>query len=240
MTRRSVLALASFAAVAGGLATLVASVVAGADDLNGSEIARGAPAVVVGVRHRDGRSDVRGYGALDDGKVPNGDTAFELGSLTKTFTALLLARAVADGRVTEQTTLGALLASAPPGAGEGLPSTSPAASITILELATHTAGLPRLPANHAPKNGDDPYADYDAARLVSALGEVQLGERGVVEYSNFGVGALGYALTGARGGYAKVLADDVTGPLGLAHTTVFAPYAGARAATPHDARMTRA
>lgn len=94
--------------------------------------------LVVGLQIGD-RSVVYGYGALDETHliVPNARTLFEIGSITKVFTATLLATMVEDGRVSLNAPLRSLLPECP-----DLPE-----EITLLRLATHTSGLPRLPSN---------------------------------------------------------------------------------------------
>ena len=149
-------------------------------------------AAVDGVRRRacglavaltvDGTTSV----VLDEGRDPLTDhTLFEIGSVTKTMTALVLARAVAGGEVTLGTTVGEVLGAA----------AHRVAPVTLLQLATHTAGLPRLALNHRLDGDDpeDPYARFDEGRLLSALAEVAPAAE-PTEYSNFGFQILGYAL----------------------------------------------
>src|SRR5487761_2636077 len=99
----------------------------------------------------------------DDTNPPTADTFFEIGSITKGFTGLLLADQVLAGRVRPADTLAQRLAAWP---GR---TTSPAAGVTLLQLATHHSGLPRLPANMdaawLDRYGSDPYARYGTARL---------------------------------------------------------------------------
>ena len=147
------------------------------------------------------------------------DTQFEIGSVTKVFTALLLAESERLGKVSRHDSAAKYL----------LPPDDPAqaslAKITLLSLTTHTSGLPRLPANIGP-NPDanpDPYAAYDRAALVEALRthgpDAAVGR--AVSYSNFGGAVLGEALAAAWGtSYADALREHVLAPLGLKATTV--------------------
>jgi CubicO group peptidase (beta-lactamase class C family) len=147
------------------------------------------------------------------------DTQFEIGSVTKVFTALLLAESERAGKVSRND----------PAAKYLLPPTDPAqaslAKITLLSLTTHTSGLPRLPANIGP-NPDanpDPYAAYDRAALVAGLRTHGPGAvvGSAVSYSNFGVSVLGEALAAAWGtNYADALREHVLAPLGMKATTV--------------------
>jgi D-alanyl-D-alanine-carboxypeptidase/D-alanyl-D-alanine-endopeptidase len=93
--------------------------------------------LVFGVVDGD-KSEVVVFGKLDNGGVPDGDTVYEIGSLTKTFTATALARAVLAGRVTLDTPVAQLLPSFK------IPSRG-GKEITLGELATQHSGLPRLP-----------------------------------------------------------------------------------------------
>jgi CubicO group peptidase (beta-lactamase class C family) len=88
-----------------------------------------------------------------NGKPPDANTVFEIGSISKVFTSLLLAEMVLDKQVALDTPVASLL---PPGAK--LPASKRA--ITLLDLSTHMSGLPRMPDNHHSADADNPYADY--------------------------------------------------------------------------------
>lgn len=84
--------------------------------------------------------------------------------------------------------------------------------ITLIDLATHTSDLPRLPLNLAPRDPSDPYADYDTTALYAFLGAYMLREAPgkTYEYSNLGVGLLGHLLTLAtKKTYAELVAQHV-------------------------------
>ncbi|GAA2138359.1 hypothetical protein GCM10009760_19640 [Kitasatospora kazusensis] len=162
----------------------------------------------------------RGY--LDrSGKRPvRADTRFELGSVTKTFTALLLAEMVARGEVRYDDPIDRYL---PAGAVPGYPHDRP---ITLLHLATHTSGLPRLPVGLVPTSVPrwftNPYATFSAAHLLRALPRTPV--RGMpgaqVRYSSLGCGLLGLVLENAAGlRYEELLASRVCDPLGLVDTS---------------------
>ena len=147
------------------------------------------------------------------------DTQFELGSVTKVFTALLLTESERLGKVIRNDAAAKyLLAPADP-------DQATLAKITLLSLATHTSGLPRLSSNIGPDPdaSPDPYAGFDRPLLVEALRQGGAGapaDRGVA-YSNFGVAVLGEALASAWGtSYAEALRSHVLEPLGLKATTV--------------------
>ena len=144
------------------------------------------------------------------------DSIFEIGSITKTFTGLILARMVEQGEVRFDQPVRQLL---PPGT-----VAQPAGpEITLLDLATQHSGLPRMPANFKPASMTNPYVDYRAANLYDYLAK-----RGVARpanagflYSNLGFGLLGQALANRAGrSYPDLVAREVTGPLGMSDTVV--------------------
>jgi serine-type D-Ala-D-Ala carboxypeptidase/endopeptidase len=180
-----------------------------------------ASAAVVVATVRDGRPEVSCAGRTEfDGGVPvDGDTVFEIGSLTKTFTALLFAELAHRGTVHQHEPIDAFLpAQCRPRGPGGEP-------ITLLHLATHTSGLPRLPPGLVrralPVWLSNPYAHFSDADLLHGLARTKVrvrpGHR--VRYSNFGVALLGRLLAERSGrGYPELLADDVCAPLGLTAT----------------------
>ena len=160
--------------------------------------------------------------AADDPRAITPDTQFEIGSVTKVFTALLLAESERLGKVSRND----------PAAKFLLPANDPAqaslAKITLLALTTHSSGLARLPANIGlnPDGNPDPYAGYDRAKLIAAL--KQHGPTAPVglsmAYSNFGVAVLGQALGAAWStSYAAALNTHVLAPLGMTRTTLSLP-----------------
>ena len=171
---------------------------------------------------RDGRTALHVRGTTDrSGERPvDGRTRFEVGSLTKTFTALLLADAVARGEVGLDDPIARYL---PPHAVPVHPGGMP---ITLLHLATHTSGLPRLPggflATAVPGWFSNPYAAYPPGRLLDSLGATRVRTRpgSRVHYSNLGVGLLGQVLAEAAGTpYPTLLTRRVLRPLGLERST---------------------
>lgn len=160
------------------------------------------------------------------------DTEFEIGSVTKTFTALVLADAVVRGRATLDDPVTNYVDA------KGLVRDGKA--VTLGQLATHSSGLPRLPRNLAPADPADPYADYDAAKLLAFVaGDVLQRRPGTeYEYSNLGAGLLGYALTARDGGYEKVLRERVLAPMRMSDTAVtLSPSQRSRFASGHDIQL---
>jgi len=176
--------------------------------------------LVIGVL-RDGVTSVRGRSA--DGAVLDGRSMFEIGSITKTFTSLLLADGVVRGEWTLATPVRDLLP-----AGASVPS-SAGVEITLEHLATHTSGLPNAPlpivaGSVEMLRGRDPYARLTADGLLRAVGRARLRRTpgtGSIHYSNLGVGVLGLALAHTTGrSYADLVEERVCRPLGLLDTTV--------------------
>ncbi|MEO8563634.1 MAG: serine hydrolase [bacterium] len=192
--------------------------------------------IVVGVLEHGQRRFVS-YGSAGPGRAPLDEhTLFEIGSISKTFTTLLLAESVVRGEVRLDQPVAELL---PP--GTTVPSRD-GKQITLEHLATHRSGLPRLPDNLTPAVPADPYADYDAPRLYAFLASHQLrrapGES--VEYSNLGGGLLGHALVlRARApSWAALVEQRITGPLGMRESFVEVPAAlRARVSAGHDAEL---
>ncbi len=174
--------------------------------------------IVVGVVEPGGRRVV-GYGRLatDDPGEPDGDTVFEIGSITKAFTAILLAELVAEGEFELEQPVQRLL-----GPDVTVPTRN-GAEITLLHLTTHSSGLPRLPSNLRPANAANPYADYTVAQLNEFLSSYEL-ERDIgetVEYSNLGAGLLGHALAlSQETDYDTLVSARLLEPLGMADTSI--------------------
>jgi len=144
------------------------------------------------------------------------DSLFEIGSISKTFTGLILARMVAEGKVRLDEPVRELLpaGTAKKPAGE---------EITLLDLVTHHSGLPRMPDNFHPADWDNPYADYGTEQLYAYLKShgVAKPEDATFLYSNLGVGLLGQALAERAGrSYPNLLREEITDPLGMADTVI--------------------
>jgi serine-type D-Ala-D-Ala carboxypeptidase/endopeptidase len=164
--------------------------------------------ITIGVL-RDGERRVFSFGAAKP------DSLFEIGSITKTFTGLVLAQMIEQQQVTAEQPVSTLLPKVVP-----KPSGT---EITLLDLVTHRSGLPRIPANFAPATMANPYVDYSADRLYAFLVQQGLAKPAGASpsYSNLGFGLLGQALENrAEVDYAKLLSDLVTAPLCMMDTVV--------------------
>ncbi len=192
--------------------------------------------IVVGVVEA-GERRVVGYGRLatDDPTEVDGDTIFEIGSITKVFTAILLADLAGEGALELGTPVQRLL-----GPDVTVPTRS-GAEITLLHLATHSSGLPRLPSNMRPSNAANPYADYTVAQLYEFLSSHELardvGE--TVEYSNLGAGLLGHALAlSQETDYETLVSTRLLEPLGMSDTSItLSPSQQERLAIGHSVQL---
>ncbi len=188
------------------------------------------PALVIGYVD-GGKTEVDAFGKLDDGNAPDANTVFEIGSITKTFTATLLAREAKAGKLKLDEPVASLLP------GFKIPSRNDR-QITLLDLADQHSGLPRLPTNLAPSDNANPYADYDGAKLKTFLAKYELTRDAgqSYEYSNLGVGLLGFALAArAHKGYGALLDEKIFAPLGMTSSGVaFSARMRAHLAAGHD------
>lgn len=149
--------------------------------------------------------------------APDDRTLYEIGSISKVFTSLLLADAVVRGEVTLDTPIARLLPA------DVVPPDHAGERITLRMLATHTSGLPRIPAELSALNFTNPYATYDEADLWKTLQHVKLdfepGKK--AGYSNLAAGLLGALLARNAGvTYAELLATRITRPLGMNDTVL--------------------
>jgi CubicO group peptidase (beta-lactamase class C family) len=173
--------------------------------------------LVVGISTTDGKRLFFNYGTTKLGGVkPDEHTVFEIGSITKPITALLLAMMVnaeqlqlddpAQKHLPKELVL--------PRRGKR--------EITLLELATHTSGLPRLPVNLSGTGKDpNPYGEYDRKKLAVGLLKLQIDdiESPKWAYSNFGYGLLSEVLVNKAGmSYENLLVTRIAKPLGLKNT----------------------
>jgi CubicO group peptidase (beta-lactamase class C family) len=160
---------------------------------------------------------------------------FEIGSITKAFTALLLADMAGRGEVGLDDPAARHLPD-----GVAMPERG-GRQIALVDLATHTSGLPRRPGNLAPAHWENLYAGYTAEQLYACLGACQLRtDIGAAHlYSNLGMGLLGHALALRAGvDFETLVRERITEPLGMASTAVeLSADPAARFATGHDQRL---
>ncbi|WP_167087225.1 serine hydrolase domain-containing protein [Massilia frigida] len=173
--------------------------------------------IVVGLIDPRG-SRVISYGSLSAGGAPAGvDTVYEIGSITKVFTAILLSDMVLRGDVKLDDPIGAYL---PANVKTPLFKGKP---ITLRELSAQLSGLPSTPPNLAPANPANPFADYTVPHMYAFLGSFEptraSGE--LYGYSNYGVGLLGHILSLRAGSDVETLVRQRIGkPLGMDSTAI--------------------
>lgn len=192
--------------------------------------------IVVGVVDASGRrvvshgSRIKGQAAPIDAR-----TMFEIGSMTKVFTSLLLTQAVRRGEVALDDPAAKYL---PPEVK--VPSRN-GRQITLVDLATHTSGLPSLMPGFSPTDQENPYADYTVDQLYKALSSYELTRDvgSAYAYSNTAVGLLGHILARRVGtDYASLVKARISEPLGLRNTTVtLSPEQRARLAQPYTGAL---
>lgn len=146
----------------------------------------------------------------------DGDTVFEIGSITKVFTALLLAEMTTRGEVGLDDPVAKYLPD-----NVKMPGRN-GKQITLLDLATYRSGLPRLPDGIA-NDGDNPYASYTVEQLYAFLSNhvLRFDPGRHYEYANLGFGLLGHVLAlRARTAYEDLVVSRICAPLGLADTRI--------------------
>jgi D-alanyl-D-alanine-carboxypeptidase/D-alanyl-D-alanine-endopeptidase len=169
--------------------------------------ALGAPGTVIAVACID---DAETVIQVNPGDTPAGGR-FEVGSVTKTMTATLLALLAADGSLRLDDEVGRWL---PAGANAG---------ITVRQLATHTSGLPRLAPNMSMPTVDlvNPYAEFGVEQAEEGLRQAVAAPGAPMLYSNFGYQLLGLVLERASGlPYEQLITDRLLTPLGMSRSGV--------------------
>lgn len=178
-----------------------------------------AVGLVVGILE-DGRTQVFAFGkTAAGGKTPDARTVFEIGSISKVFTASTLAvmsekkLLSLDDPVRKYLPASAGIPAPPEGATE----------ITLLDLATQTSGLPRMPNNFRTADPTNPYVDYSPVKLYEFLASQTLVKKPDAKYlySNVGMGLLGHVLELRAGKpYGDLVVDTIAKPLGMTDTQV--------------------
>jgi serine-type D-Ala-D-Ala carboxypeptidase/endopeptidase len=199
-------------------------------------VGRDSVGYVALIRHADGpRLVTYGTAGEANSRPLDGDTVFEIGSITKVFTALLLADMVGRGEVELTDPVAKYL---PP---EGRPKTFDNQEISLLDLATYTSGLPRLPTNMDSRDKANPYADYTVEQLYKFLSDYtpKYYPGSHYEYANLGFGLLGHVLSLRAGrSYEELVTSRICEPLGLNDTRItLTPAMRERLAQGHDTSL---
>jgi D-alanyl-D-alanine-carboxypeptidase/D-alanyl-D-alanine-endopeptidase len=185
---------------------------------NRIDVGKQSVGMVVGIVTPAGRRIIS-YGSLDNGDTRplNGNTVYEIGSMSKVFTSLVLMDMVQKGEVSLDDPVAKYLpaeAKVPERGGR---------KITLRDLSTQTSGLPRMPSNFHPKDPGNPYADYTEQQLWEFISGYTLprdiGEK--YEYSNLGVALLGQALARRAGtDWETLVRTRILKPLEMHDTSV--------------------
>jgi CubicO group peptidase (beta-lactamase class C family) len=174
--------------------------------------------IVVGVLDENG-SKFYNYGKMAKNSTQdvNENTIYEIGSITKVFTSLILSDMVEEGELSLDDPIDKFLpreVKIPMRNGK---------KITLKHLATHTSGLPRLPENFAPKDMSNPYVDYTVEDMYDFLSRYAL-TRDIgaqYEYSNLGVGLLGHILASKSNmTFEQLVVKRICNELVLRNTTI--------------------
>jgi D-alanyl-D-alanine-carboxypeptidase/D-alanyl-D-alanine-endopeptidase len=177
------------------------------------------PGIVFGILEPDGSTRILHEGSAGEGARPLGPrTVFEIGSINKTFTGTILADMANKGEVALDDPVQKYLPDS-----VRVPTRN-GRQITLLDLATHRSGLPRMPSNFIPARTGNPYASYDLATIYAFLNghELRRDIGAEFEYSNLGVGLLGHALGRAAGKeYRELVRERILEPLGMRSTSYF-------------------
>ncbi len=167
---------------------------------------------------KNGTSNFYGYGTTnkEHEEIPTSASVFEIGSITKTFTALLFQMACEQKKVKAEDPITRYFAD--------VYYTPYLGKITLKMLANHTSGFPRLPDNLVDEEMDaqNPYKHYDSKHLLSYLKSYKTDKTPgtTADYSNLGSGLLGYILsTVYHVDYAQLLTDKIFSPLQMIHTS---------------------
>jgi CubicO group peptidase (beta-lactamase class C family) len=169
---------------------------------------------------KNGKQFYYGYGetAKGNSQLPNENTIFEIGSITKTFTSLLFANAVEQDRVKQDDPVSKYFPdSIPVLEYEGT-------AVTLKTLSNHTSGVPRMPTNFHPVDNENPYRDYDVQDMFSFYKTLKLSRKPGTqfEYSNLGGGTLGIILEKVyKKNYQDLFVETICNPLGMNDTREF-------------------
>jgi CubicO group peptidase (beta-lactamase class C family) len=169
---------------------------------------------------KNGQTFFYNYGETVKGnkQLPTNKNLYEIGSVTKTFTGILLARAVTEGKIKLSDPVNKYLPK------DAAWLTMGGDTAKIVHLSNHTSGLPPLPDNFDMTNETNPYKDYDKTKLLAYLKTAKLqrkpGEK--MEYCNLGVGLLGYILSNIyKMPYEKMVHSHITSKAGMTDTKEF-------------------
>ncbi|WP_040357832.1 serine hydrolase domain-containing protein [Corynebacterium ciconiae] len=222
------------AAIAVGLAVAISAFFLGPQriSLSTQSTGDGHLAAVLGAHADAGQHDLSAFVVSGDtttfaGVGADENTELEIGSISKMFTAELLSHRLAEDCLTPQTTVGDIH-----------PTGGAIDDATLIELAEHTSGLPRLGGTSPLRSlglaflGTDPYRGVSPAEVFKAAGRARLEDRGQVRYSNLGYALLGQLLAEQAGKpWQELVSEEILEPLGMSST--YAPVSTLPPTAPH-------
>lgn len=173
----------------------------------------------LGIGTIDSNGDVKEYYYGKEGinnNIPNSNTLFEIGSITKVFTTITLADLHLKKKVSLKDNLDKYVKA----------SNYKGNKIILENLATHTSGIPRLPENLLNDTSIDilnPYSKYTSEKMYKALENynIQIKPGTKYEYSNFAMGVLGDILAlSEKTDYESLINRTILKPLSMNNTSV--------------------
>lgn len=174
--------------------------------------------IIIGIVDANGRQIVaEGQLSDNDSRLPDGNTIYEIGSITKVFTSLLLA----DMSLKQQVNVHDPISKFLPGTVKT--PLRKGKEISLLSLSTHRSAMPRFPYNTDPKNLDEPYIDYSVNQLYEYVAhfEPSFDIDSKWQYSNVAYGVLGTVLTlVAQKNFEALMTDEICKPLHLNSTVI--------------------
>jgi serine-type D-Ala-D-Ala carboxypeptidase/endopeptidase len=180
--------------------------------------ARRGKSIIVGIVDSTGNRQIFAEGIISDSnpRRPDGNTLYEIGSITKVFTSLLLADMSLKHQLNIHDPISKYLpqnVKVPLWNGK---------EISLLSLSTHRSGMPRFPYNVDAKNIDEPYADYTADKLYEYVSTFKPPDIDTIwRYSNVGYGLLGLILERiAQKNYETLVTQRVCRPLNMSNTVI--------------------
>ncbi len=176
--------------------------------------AKAIPGIIIGTTDQNKRSYfTAGFANKETAQSFDAFTQFEIGSISKTFTAYILTSILIDKKISDSAFIGAYLP-------DSIQQNSSIANIRFVELMNHTAGLPRLPNNMGITfYSMQPYEYYGEQQLFSYLKTAILAKDGKVSYSNLGAGLAGVlAERISRKSFEQLLKQYITKPFKMSYT----------------------
>lgn len=175
------------------------------------------PSIAIGIVDKKGARYYEFGAKTLDGEEVDRHSIYEIGSISKTFTAILLAQQVIDGKMKLDDPIKKYLP-----ASVKVPQYQ-GHEITLGNLSDHTSGLARMPTNFTPANPANPYADYTVQQMYAFISGYTLprdvGEQ--YEYSNLAQGLLGHILALQAGmSYEELMIKTIASPLGMKETKI--------------------